>query len=109
MSFQTFLTISFFFVAMALHPDIQLKVQGILDNTIGDSHLPNYSDMERIPYLRAIFLETLRWRPIAPFGLPHVLSADDSYGGYDIPKGTMCIPVSVFNLLALIRCFYVII
>ena len=92
---QTFLTISFFVVAMALYPDVQLKAQNILDNIVGDNRLPEHNDLENIPYIRAILLETLRWRPIAPFGVPHVLSADDVYEGYDIPKGTMCITVSI--------------
>ena len=85
---------------MALYPDVQLKAQDALDNVIGHHRLPEHSDMESIPYLRAVFLETLRWRPFDPFGLPHVLSADDTYAGYDIPKGTMCITVSVCNLFS---------
>lgn len=90
---------------MALYPEIQLKAQSILENVVGDSRLPEHSDLEKIPYLRAILLETLRWRPIVPFGVPHVLSTDDTYEGYDIPKGTMCITVSVCDPLRLIGCF----
>ena len=92
---QTFITISFFLVAMALYPDIQLKAQNILHNVVGDNRLPEHKDLENIPYIRAILLETLRWKPVAPFGFPHIVSADDTYEGYDIPKGTMCIAVSV--------------
>ncbi|KAJ5754119.1 uncharacterized protein N7511_008272 [Penicillium nucicola] len=33
--------------------------------------------------------ETLRWRPIAPGGIPHMLTEDDSYEGYVLPKGTI--------------------
>ena len=87
---------------MALHPEIQLKAQTMLSNVVGDSRLPEHSDLENIPYLRAILLEVLRWRPILPFGVPHVLSADDTYEGYDIPKGTMCITVRVCDPLRLI-------
>lgn len=90
---------------MVLYPDIQLKAQHILDNIVGDSRLPEHSDLEKIPYLHAILLEILRWRPILPFGVPHVLSADDTYEGYDIPKGTLCITVSVCDLLCLMGLF----
>ncbi len=33
--------------------------------------------------------QTLRWRPVAPAGFPHVLTEDNVYGEYMIPKGTM--------------------
>lgn len=33
--------------------------------------------------------EVLRWRPISPSGVPHVLTQDDMYEGHLIPKGTV--------------------
>lgn len=33
--------------------------------------------------------KTLRWRPVAAGGIPHVLTQDDHYEGYFLPKGTM--------------------
>lgn len=33
--------------------------------------------------------KTLRWRPVAPSGIPHTLIQDDYYKGYFLPKGTM--------------------
>lgn len=30
--------------------------------------------------------ETLRWHPVAPMGIPHMSSDDDTYDGYWIPK-----------------------
>src|SRR5690348_13724939 len=32
--------------------------------------------------------EVMRWRPIAPLGLPHVASSDVEIMGYTVPKGT---------------------
>ncbi|KAH8103594.1 cytochrome P450 [Cristinia sonorae] len=81
-----------FLVAMAMHPHIQIKVQNELDRVVGRNRLPEFGDFERIPYLRAILLETLRWMPVAPLGIPHVSIADDVYNGYFIPKGTIVIP-----------------
>ena len=34
-------------------------------------------------------VQTLRWRPVAPGGIPHTLIQDDNYEGYFIPKGTV--------------------
>ena len=78
---------------MAMHPDVQRKAQTALDSVVGDSRLPEHADLASLPYLRAVLLETLRWRPILPFGVIHALSADDNYEGFDIPKGTMIIAV----------------
>ena len=39
-------------------------------------------------YLTYAF-QTLRWRPVAPGGIPHSLIQDDIYRGYFLPKGTM--------------------
>lgn len=33
--------------------------------------------------------QILRWRPPVPNNLPHVLDADDTVGGYRLPKGTV--------------------
>ncbi|KAJ9613321.1 hypothetical protein H2200_003263 [Cladophialophora chaetospira] len=41
----------------------------------------------QLAYVAGIF--TLRWRPVAPGGVPHVLTEDNVYGQYMIPKGTM--------------------
>ncbi|KAI9452363.1 cytochrome P450 [Lactarius psammicola] len=35
--------------------------------------------------------ETLRWSPVAPFGVPHASTVDDWYEGMFIPKGTICL------------------
>jgi cytochrome P450 len=34
-------------------------------------------------------VQTLRWRPVAAGGIPHLLTQDDTYGDYFLPKGTM--------------------
>ena len=33
--------------------------------------------------------QTLRWRPVAPGGVPHALTRDDTYEGYFLPKDTV--------------------
>lgn len=33
--------------------------------------------------------QTLRWRPVAPGGVAHMLTRDDTYEGYFLPKGTI--------------------
>lgn len=75
-----------------LHPDVQLNAQEELDKVVGRSRLPDFSDLEELPYLEAVYKEVLRWFPIVPLGVPHRSTSDDEYRGMRIPKGTMILP-----------------
>ena len=79
---------------MVLYPDVQKKAQAELDKVVGPNRLPDFTDLESMPYIQAVMLETLRWMPLVPFGVPHATSAPDVYEGYHIPKGALIIPVS---------------
>ncbi|KAJ0338879.1 hypothetical protein COL922a_005074 [Colletotrichum nupharicola] len=39
-------------------------------------------------------LQTLRWRPVAAGGVPHMLTQDDTYQGYHLPKGTVLVAIT---------------
>jgi cytochrome P450 len=85
-------------LALALHPDIQRKGHAIVD-AIFEGRLPDFSDIDTIPYVDAIVNESLRWNPVTPLGVPHCAREDDHYDGHLIKKGTM-----VFgNIWALLR------
>ncbi|KAK7681760.1 hypothetical protein QCA50_015107 [Cerrena zonata] len=81
-----------FFIAMSLYPDIQTKAQKELDRIVGPGKLPTFEDYDRLVYIQAIILETLRWLPVSPLGLPHRVTRDDEYRGMLIPEGTTVIP-----------------
>ena len=74
---------------MVLHPSAQARAQAELDAVVGPDRLPEFSDLELLPYVRAVIKETLRWHIILPVGLPHVAVEDDEYEGYHIPAGTI--------------------
>ena len=76
-----------FMLAMAMFPDAQKKLQAELDRVVGPDRLPEYDDLENMPYLRATVMETIRWLPVLPLSIPHAVTADDVYKGYFIPKG----------------------
>ncbi|RAH51118.1 cytochrome P450 [Aspergillus brunneoviolaceus CBS 621.78] len=69
-----FSSISEFFLAMALNPDIQEKAQEELDRVVG------------------ALQEVLRWHQVAPLALPREAAEEDVYGGYRIPRGAFLIP-----------------
>ncbi|KAF8625969.1 hypothetical protein AX17_006694 [Amanita inopinata Kibby_2008] len=78
-----------FFMAMALHPDVQRKAQEEIDQVVGTNRLPTFEDRESMPYVEAICRELLRWRPVAPLAFPHTSVKDDVYKGYYFPQGTL--------------------
>ena len=56
-----------FVLAMVLHPGWLAKVQQEIDRICGD-RMPEMTDMESLPILRAVVKEVLRWRPPVPTG-----------------------------------------
>ncbi|KAI0088550.1 cytochrome P450 [Irpex rosettiformis] len=80
-----------FVLAMVHYPDVMRKAQAELDAVVGRERAPAFEDKDSLPYIRAIIKETLRWRPIAPLGVPHRATEDHWYEGYFIPKGCLVI------------------
>ncbi|KAF2026828.1 cytochrome P450 [Setomelanomma holmii] len=77
-----------FIYLMLAHPDWQTKLQSQLDAVCPD-RLPEWSDIPALPVLRAVVKESVRYRSIiAELGLPHRLTQDDEYEGYEFKKGT---------------------
>ncbi|KAH9942003.1 cytochrome P450 [Amylocystis lapponica] len=83
--------ISSFFLAMTCYPEVQMTAQFEIDSVIGTDTLPTLDDCDRLPYVRALWLEVLRWNPVGPLDLPHRLMEDDVYEGYFLPKGSIVI------------------
>ena len=53
---------------MTLYPDVQRKAQAEIDQIVGNSRLPNFSDEGALPYVQAVLKEALRWHPAGPLG-----------------------------------------
>ncbi|KAJ3793699.1 cytochrome P450 [Lentinula aff. detonsa] len=85
-------TLMLFLYAIVLHPNVQEFAQLEIDRVVGRSRNPTFSDITDLPYVRAIVKEVLRWQPAIPLAVPHIVTQDDWYEGYFIPKGTICIP-----------------
>ncbi|KAH9966016.1 cytochrome P450 [Russula dissimulans] len=89
---STSVTMAWWILAMLAYPETQARAQAELDAVVGRARLPTFADYSSLPYIRAMVQEILRWRPVAPLGIPHQLTEDDWYDGMFIPKGTICIP-----------------
>jgi len=74
---------------MACFPEVLKKAQAEVDRIVGSDRLPNMDDEPRLPYIRAMIKESLRWMPTTVTGaVPHATTKDDEYMGYFIPEGT---------------------
>ena len=82
-----------FFMAMSLYPEVQQRAHKEIDRVIGTDRLPDYEDYEKLIYIRAILLESLRWIPITPVGVAHRVSMEDNYNGFRIPKDATVLAV----------------
>ncbi|KAJ7680690.1 cytochrome P450 [Mycena polygramma] len=90
--------LSTFFLAMALHPEIQATAQVEIDKVLTDTRLPQLSDRPSLPYVECLMWEVLRWKPLVPLGLPHLLTKDDIYRDYHIPSGSI-VMVNIWSIL----------
>ncbi|KAK9783103.1 putative Cytochrome P450 [Seiridium cardinale] len=84
-------TLLSFLLAMIKYPAEFKKAQNEVDAVCGPSRSPTSHDIGNLPFIKACMDETLRWRPVAPGGVPHALTQDDTYEGYFLPKGTLVI------------------
>ncbi|KAI9467402.1 cytochrome P450 [Lactarius psammicola] len=81
-----------FILAMTLYPEVQRRAQAEIDQVVGSSRLPDFSDQDALPYVQAVLKEVLRWHPVIPLSVPHKVIESDTYEGYYIPAGSTIIP-----------------
>ncbi|KAI8302084.1 Cytochrome P450 monooxygenase patH [Colletotrichum sp. SAR11_59] len=87
-------TLLSFLLAMIKYPKEFRKAQEEVDRVCGPLRSPTSEDIGRLPFIEACMnenLQTLRWRPVAAGGVPHMLTQDDTYQGYHLPKGTVLV------------------
>ena len=53
---------------MTMYPEVQRKAQAEIDQIVGNSRLPDFSDEAALPYVQAVLKEALRWHPVTPLG-----------------------------------------
>ncbi|KAJ7607153.1 cytochrome P450 [Roridomyces roridus] len=89
-------------LALTAYPKAQKKAQEEIDLVVGSHRMPTLDDLDELRYIRALILETHRFRPVAPMLIPHAtLTAEEAsvsgYKGYIIPKGAT-IFVNVYGI-----------
>ncbi|KAI3995239.1 hypothetical protein MKX01_032041 [Papaver californicum] len=71
------------------HPQVLKKAKAEIDIHVGRERLVDETDLNNLPYLHAIILETLRMYPAGPLLTPHESSDNCTVGDYNIRCGTM--------------------
>jgi cytochrome P450 len=75
-------------LALVTHPPALEAAHAELDSVVGADRMPTFENEEKLPYIRALVKEVLRWRPVAVLGgTPHASSEDDVYQGRYISTG----------------------
>ncbi|EPS62906.1 hypothetical protein M569_11882, partial [Genlisea aurea] len=85
------------FSLLLSNPETLRKAQSEIDEVVGTGRLISESDLQRLPYLHHVILETLRLRPPAPILVPHRSSAECTVSGFRIPAGTILL-VNVWEI-----------
>lgn len=58
---------------MTLFPAVLRNAQDELDRVVGRDRLPDFSDRDNLPYIRALIKELFRWEQVTPTGSFHIL------------------------------------
>ncbi|KAJ7358086.1 cytochrome P450 [Mycena albidolilacea] len=77
-----------FILMMCRHPEIQWNAQREVDVLTSEDNIPRMKDALKLPFIKCIMQELLRFAPPAPL-LVHSPIEDEIYQGFLIPKGSM--------------------
>ncbi|WVZ63056.1 hypothetical protein U9M48_012726 [Paspalum notatum var. saurae] len=79
-------TIEWAMAELLQHPDSMRKLQEELRRVLGSKADVEHSDIDRLPYLRAVIMETLRLHPVVPL-VPNEAEETVEIMGHAVPKG----------------------
>ena len=68
---------------MANNIDMQMKMRAEVDSLIGD-RMATHEDRNTCHYVNAFIAEALRFRGVAPLGVPHRAVIDYKLGNYNL-------------------------
>ncbi|XP_077345102.1 cytochrome P450 2A4-like [Lithobates pipiens] len=86
-------TLQFSLLVMIKHWKIQEKIQEEIDSAIGSDRLPSIADRLEMPYTSAVIHEIMRYLELVPMALPHKVTEDINFRGFNLPKGTTVLPL----------------
>ena len=73
---------------VACHPNIQDRLYQELRDVVGVNCI-SVNDKNRLPFLEATVLETLRYSTVLPLAVPHYTERETTVGPYRVPQDTI--------------------
>ena len=83
-------TFDWILLLLGYYPEVQKKLRQEIENQIGD-RIPTHEDRNHCNYVMSFISESLRFRNIAPAGIPHSTMNSTELNGHLIPAGTTVI------------------
>lgn len=80
-------TIEWAVTELLCYPDVLRKLKQELTDVVGNRKVEE-SDIDNLPYLKAVIKEIMRLHPPIPFLVPRRAVKDTKFKGYDIPEDT---------------------
>ncbi|KAJ7642170.1 cytochrome P450 [Roridomyces roridus] len=75
-------------LCLVAYPEVQQRAQAEIDRVVGAERLPSLENVQKLAYIRALILETHRFRPNLPLLMPHATTAPEMVISYMIPSGS---------------------
>ena len=75
-------------ITLANNPKVQSSIREEIDSVVPRTRLPSLEDKPNLPYTEASMTEVMRWRTLAPFGIPRQTLRDTEVHGFHVPVGT---------------------
>ncbi|EXJ66231.1 uncharacterized protein A1O5_10847 [Cladophialophora psammophila CBS 110553] len=83
-------TLNSLILGLVAFPETVKAAHEELDSVVGD-RLPQFEDSQRLPYIRAMVKEVMRWRSVSNDHFAHLSTGDVVYKDYFIPAGTVIV------------------
>lgn len=77
---------------LAVHQEVQLKMQKELDTVVGHRRHPTLEDRPKMPFISAVMNEAQRFGSVTPVALFHRAGEDAEICGYFVKKDTVVVP-----------------
>ncbi|KAK8367228.1 hypothetical protein V6Z12_A02G170900 [Gossypium hirsutum] len=89
-------TLEWIMANLVKHPHIQDKLFKEIKGVVSDGEVEiKDGDLRKMPYLRAVILESLRRHPPSHFLIPHTVTKNVVLGGFLVPKNSIVIFIVV--------------
>jgi len=79
-------TLTYIFQCLSQNPDVLKKLKTELNTVLGERTTPTYNDLQNLPYLEKVILESLRMHSVIQQNMRTAVE-QNTLGDYIIPKG----------------------